>query len=85
MTMNDPKAKTVDAKAKTVDGFWWCWVEGHDWPTWQYGELAAERAANEAVRRYAGRNVYFGRLAPKSKLLLPDKLEVTDFPTENKS
>jgi hypothetical protein len=59
---------------RRIDGYWWVWGEGEEWPSWYYGEQTARDAAARKARGSPGRKVYIGDLQVVAKKILPDKL-----------
>lgn len=59
---------------RKIDGYWWTWQEGAEWPSWYYSEQMAREAANRLARGSPGRRVYVGDLNVIAKKVLPDKL-----------
>lgn len=62
--------------SRKISGFWWTWVEGHDWPSWYYGEAAARDALKRLAFSHVGRPIRIGTLEVVEKVTLPDKLTV---------
>ena len=61
---------------RTVDGFWFVWKLGMEWPEQFYSEKAAKDRARTIAQRSPGQSVYVGDLAPKERMILPDALQV---------
>lgn len=62
---------------RSIDGFWWTWREGDDWPSWYYNEDVARSAADKLARESPGRKIYVGDLRVAAKRMLPaDIIEV---------
>lgn len=47
---------------RKIDGFWWTWMEGVDWPSWYYDEQMAREAQARIARANPGRKVKVGTL-----------------------
>jgi hypothetical protein len=60
---------------RTLDGFWWTYREGDDWPSWYFGEKVAREALNRLVRGSPGRKVSTGTLAVDGTFILSDRIE----------
>lgn len=64
---------------RTIEGFWWVWPEGHEWPSWYYGEKTAREAFERIANDTPGRKVKIGTChVVRTAMVRPELVNVDD-------
>ena len=62
-----------------IEGYWYVWVQGMEWPSWFYGEGQARSAAKTFAKQNPGKDVYLGTTNTKTRIRMPMNFEVEDY------